>query len=298
MLLTTEETTPSQRNGAAVDLPSAGGSKQRARQVAPESGPSLLRASNIVKVLGTGAGEVRVLKGVSLELKPGELTLLMGPSGSGKTTLLSILGCILTPTSGELEIAGQSTAGLSAEGLADLRRHHVGFVFQSYNLFPTLTATQNIMLALDLKGASAVNAQQIAKNALAQVGLSHRTNAYPGQMSGGEKQRVAIARALAGSPSVILADEPTAALDSENGKGVMELLAQVAKDKSRAVLAVTHDHRTLAYADRIIRIEDGHIVADERAGQMPSEGNNDNPGKGHEPAPVITPQRFRRRSRV
>ena len=297
-MLTTEETTPTQRDGAAVDLPSSA-AQHRARPAATVNTPTLLRAKNIVKVLGTGAGEIRVLKGIDLELKAGELTLLMGPSGSGKTTLLSILGCILTPTSGALEIAGQSTAGLDAEGLADLRRRHVGFVFQSYNLFPTLTATQNIMLALDLKGASAVNAPQIAKNALGQVGLGHRMNAYPGQMSGGEKQRVAIARALAGAPSVILADEPTAALDSENGKGVMELLAQVAKDKSRAVLAVTHDHRTLAYADRIIRIEDGHIVADERAGQMPSEGNNDNAGEGHEQATtVVAPQRFRRRSRV
>jgi putative ABC transport system ATP-binding protein len=220
----------------------------------------MLEAQGIEKVLGSGAGEVKALKGVNLELMPGELTLLMGPSGSGKTTLLSILGCILTPSAGSLSLAGRSTAGLSAEGMANLRRKHVGFVFQSYNLVPTLSAAENVMLALDLRGIALADAPPLAARALAAVGLSHRADAHPSKMSGGEKQRVAIARALAGSPSVILADEPTAALDSENGKAVMALLAQVAKDTSRAVLVVTHDHRTLTYGDRLIRIEDGKIV--------------------------------------
>ena len=223
----------------------------------------LLEAKGIVKVLGAGAGEVHALKGVDIDLMPGELTLLMGPSGSGKTTLLSILGCILTPTEGELSIAGLPTEGLNAEGLAALRKRHVGFVFQSYNLFPTLTAVENIELALHVRGIQS-HRQELAEAALEGVGLSRRMHAFPGQMSGGEKQRVAIARALAGSPSVILADEPTAALDSENGAGVMELLAEVAQDTSRAVLAVTHDHRTLPYADRIIRIEDGLIAGEDR----------------------------------
>jgi len=220
----------------------------------------ILEAKGIVKVLGSGAAEVQALKGVNLDLMPGELTLLMGPSGSGKTTLLSILGCILTPNAGTLRIGDHETAGLDAEGLADLRRKHVGFVFQSYNLVPTLTAAENVMLALDLRGASLSEAPALAAEALRQVGLSHRAHANPSKLSGGEKQRVAIARALAGSPSVILADEPTAALDSENGKAVMALLAEVAKDTRRAVLVVTHDHRTLSYADRLIRIEDGKIV--------------------------------------
>ena len=220
----------------------------------------LLEAKGIIKVLGSGAAEVKALKGVNLDLVPGELTLLMGPSGSGKTTLLSILGCILSPTSGSLTIAGHSTEGLNAEGLADLRRRHVGFVFQAYNLVPTLTALENVILALDLRGASLAHAPALAHQALAAVGLSHRTNASPSKLSGGEKHRVAIARALAGSPSVILADEPTAALDSENGRAVMALLAEVAKDTCRAVLVVTHDHRTLSYGDRLIRIEDGRIV--------------------------------------
>jgi putative ABC transport system ATP-binding protein len=220
----------------------------------------MLEAQCIEKVLGSGAGQVKALKGVDLQLWPGELTLLMGPSGSGKTTLLSILGCILTPSAGSLTIAGHSTGGLNPEGMANLRRRHVGFVFQSYNLVPTLSAAENVMLALDLRGIPLTDAPGLAAEALAAVGLSHRAHAHPSKMSGGEKQRVAIARALAGSPSVILADEPTAALDSHNGKGVMALLAQVAKDRSRAVLVVTHDHRTLAYGDRLIRIEDGKIV--------------------------------------
>jgi putative ABC transport system ATP-binding protein len=227
------------------------------------SNEPVVKAHGIVKELGQGAGKVRALKGVSLELQPGELTLLMGPSGSGKTTLLSILGCILTPTEGALSVAGESTEGLSPEGLADLRRRHVGFVFQSYNLFPTLNAIENVRLALDVRGEKYADTVIKAETALREVGLAHRLRSFPGNMSGGEQQRVAVARALASRPSIILADEPTAALDSENGHAVMELLSDIAKDESRAVLAVTHDPRTHAYADRIIRIEDGKIIDDE-----------------------------------
>lgn len=224
----------------------------------------IVTVEGIVKELGQGAGMVRALNGVSLDLKPGELTLLMGPSGSGKTTLLSILGCILTPTEGTITIAGEATAGLSPEGLADLRRRHVGFVFQSYNLFPTLNALENVRLALDVRGEKYADTVIKAETALREVGLAHRLRSFPGNLSGGEQQRVAVARALASRPSIILADEPTAALDSENGQAVMELLSDIAKDESRAVLAVTHDPRTHAYADRIIRIEDGKIIDDER----------------------------------
>jgi len=225
---------------------------------------AVVEVDGIVKELGQGAGMVRALKGVSMSLNPGELTLLMGPSGSGKTTLLSILGCILTPTEGHITIAGEKTDGLSPEGLADLRRRHVGFVFQSYNLFPTLNALENVRLSLDVRGEKYADTVIKAETALREVGLAHRLRSFPGNMSGGEQQRVAVARALASKPSVILADEPTAALDSENGHAVMELLSDIAKDDSRAVLAVTHDPRTHAYADRIIRIEDGKIIDDER----------------------------------
>jgi putative ABC transport system ATP-binding protein len=224
----------------------------------------VLEAKGIVKELGRGAGKVRALKGVDLSLNAGELTLLMGPSGSGKTTLLSILGCILTPTAGTLMVAGHSIEGLPPEALAALRRQNVGFIFQSYNLFPTLTAEENVRLALDVRGGRGSQAVVNAQRALYQVGLRHRLKSYPGNLSGGEQQRVAVARALAGSPSVILADEPTAALDSENGLAVMALLSQLAKDKTRAVLAVTHDPRTVPFADRILRIEDGLIVGEER----------------------------------
>jgi putative ABC transport system ATP-binding protein len=231
------------------------------------TGSVVLKANGIVKELGRGAGMVRALKGVSLQLEAGELTLLMGPSGSGKTTLLSILGCILTPTSGTLDVAGTPTADLEPEDLAELRRRHVGFIFQSYNLFPTLTAEENVRLALDVRGERGSDAIIRAQRALQKVGLAHKLKSYPSNLSGGEQQRVAVARALAGAPSVMLADEPTAALDSENGQAVMALLSDIAKDKSRAVLAVTHDPRTIPYADRILRIEDGLIIGEERCAE-------------------------------
>jgi putative ABC transport system ATP-binding protein len=224
----------------------------------------VLEAADVVKVLGAGAGEVQALKGVSLSLAAGELTLLMGPSGSGKTTLLCVLGCMLTPTNGTVRVRGYSTDGADPEELARLRREHVGFVFQSYHLFPTLTALDNVRLAMDVRGERAWPARAKAKDALATVGLSHKIKAYPRELSGGEQQRVAIARAIAGNASAILADEPTAALDSENGHAIMQVLAEIAKDAARTVLVVTHDPRILPFADRIVRIEDGLIVGEER----------------------------------
>ncbi|MFA5950257.1 MAG: ABC transporter ATP-binding protein [Hyphomicrobium sp.] len=224
----------------------------------------VLEAENVVKDLGNGAGKVRALKGVNLSLVQGELTLLMGPSGSGKTTLLSILGCILTPTSGVVRVNGQATTGLRAEELADLRRQHIGFIFQSYNLFPTLSALENVRIALDVIGRKGYEAARRAEEVLREVGLGKRLQNFPANLSGGEQQRVAVARAIAASPSIVLADEPTAALDSENGHAVMALLARIAKEQNRSVLAVTHDPRTLGYADRVVRIEDGHIVGEER----------------------------------
>jgi putative ABC transport system ATP-binding protein len=233
----------------------------------------LLEARGIVKIHGSGSLANKVLKGIDVTLIPGELTLLMGPSGSGKTTLLSIMGCLMTPTAGELQVVGEKVIGLSGEALADIRRRHIGFVFQSYNLFPTMNVLDNVLLAMDVRRTKAVSPEDMAASALIEVGLSHRIKAFPSKLSGGEKQRVAIARALAGSPSVVLADEPTAALDTENGKAVMALLSKVAQDPTRAVLAVTHDHRMLPYADRIIKIEDGHIHSDERPKEKSSTGS-------------------------
>jgi putative ABC transport system ATP-binding protein len=223
----------------------------------------VMEAEAVAKDLGHGAGQIRALKGVDLKLRGGELTLLMGPSGSGKTTLLSILGCMLTPTEGTVRVRGESIAGKSPEDLAKLRRENIGFVFQSYHLFPTLSAADNVRLALDVRGESGPNAKQKSLDALGRVGLSAKIRNHPRQLSGGEQQRVAIARALVGDPSVILADEPTAALDSENGKAIMTILSEISKDLGRGVLVVTHDPRLLPFADRIVHIEDGIIVREE-----------------------------------
>jgi putative ABC transport system ATP-binding protein len=224
----------------------------------------MIEATNIVKVLGEGAGRVDALKGTNLSLGGGELTLLMGPSGSGKTTLLSVLGCMMSPTEGTVRICGRPTTGLGPEALAELRRKHVGFVFQSYHLFPTLTAAENVRLALDVCGDRSPQARVKADAALATVGLSHKANAFPRELSGGEQQRVAVARAIVGDPAVVLADEPTAALDSENGHAVMTVLAEIAKDPRRALFIVTHDPRIIPFAHRILRIEDGCIVSDQQ----------------------------------
>jgi putative ABC transport system ATP-binding protein len=223
----------------------------------------VIQALDIHKSLGSGASCVQALNGVSLALYGGQLTLLMGPSGSGKTTLLSVLGCILTPTKGEVRLCSQSIAGIRPSGLAKLRRDHIGFIFQNYHLLPTLTALDNVRLALDVRGEKADSAIAKAKNTLASVGLAHKMDAFPGALSGGEQQRVAIARAIVGDASAILADEPTGALDSENGQAIMATLAGIARDVNRAVLVVTHDPRVMAFADRIIHLEDGRIIGQE-----------------------------------
>ena len=225
----------------------------------------VLDAVGVVKYLGHGAGQVQALKGVNLSLRGGELVLLMGPSGSGKTTLLSILGCLMTPTDGIIQVRGRPVANLDPEALAMIRRNHIGFIFQSYHLFPTLTAEDNVRLALDVRGEG--SQRKAAREVLGLVGLAHKVKAFPRELSGGEQQRVAIARAIVGKPSAILADEPTGALDTENGQAIMTLLAQIAKDQSRGVLVVTHDPRTLPFASRIVHIEDGRIVREETGAQ-------------------------------
>jgi putative ABC transport system ATP-binding protein len=221
---------------------------------------SVIDAVDVVKFLGHGAGRVQALKGVNLSLRGGELVLLMGPSGSGKTTLLSILGCLMTPTSGVVRVRGRPIADLDPEALARMRRNHIGFIFQSYHLFPTLTAEDNVRLALDVRGER--SQREAARDVLGMVGLPHKTKAFPRELSGGEQQRVAIARAIVGKASAILADEPTGALDAQNGQAVMTLLAGIARDQSRGVLVVTHDPRILPFASRIVHIEDGRIVGE------------------------------------
>jgi putative ABC transport system ATP-binding protein len=226
--------------------------------------PPVLEALGVSKILGSGPAQVRALKDIDLALHGGELTMLMGPSGSGKTTLLSVLGLMLAPTAGHVRVAGVSTEGAAPETLAALRRQHVGYIFQSYHLFPTLTASENVQLALDVRGEHGEPARERAHAALARVGLSHKLDSFPRELSGGEQQRVAIARAIVSDPSYVLADEPTAALDGKNGQAILSILADIAKDPGRGVLVVTHDSRLTAFADRTIDIEDGRLVREQR----------------------------------
>jgi putative ABC transport system ATP-binding protein len=219
----------------------------------------LVELRDVGMTYGTGEAAVVALRDASLDIRRGEILMLMGPSGSGKTTLLQIAGALLAPTRGEVRLMGKPIQSLSQEKRGALRLRHFGFVFQSYNLFPTLTARQNVELALDLRGTDAGDRIAAAETALARVGLADRAGHYPAQLSGGQKQRVAIARALAGSPDVVFADEPTAALDSESGKRVVSLLHDLAKAQDRAVVVVTHDPRIVDAADRIVHIEDGRI---------------------------------------
>ncbi len=238
--------------------------KQRNTEVRKSMGSEIvIRAEQLTKVYGNGATAFRALADVDLEIRAGELTLLMGPSGSGKTTLLSILGCILRGTAGSLEVLGERVEALPESELPRIRRDAIGFVFQGFNLFPALTARENVSLALDVRGVRRAEAEMRAAELIREVGLADKSKSYPADLSGGQKQRVAIARALAGDPPIVLADEPTAALDSTSGKNVIELLRRLAHEHGRAVVMVTHDPRVLSYGDRIIHLEDGRIVREE-----------------------------------
>jgi putative ABC transport system ATP-binding protein len=215
---------------------------------------------NVTKTFSAGAAAVHALNGVNLAVESGEVVFLMGPSGSGKTTLLSVMGCILQPTSGSVRIRGREVAGLPERELPAIRVAHIGFVFQGFNLFPTLSAGENVELALDLKGIRGRDARRRAMDLLEQVGIREKFDVFPADLSGGQKQRVAIARALAGAPDILLADEPTAALDSHVGKRILELVRSLAHSRGVAVVIVTHDSRMLQFADRLVHIEDGRIV--------------------------------------
>jgi putative ABC transport system ATP-binding protein len=223
----------------------------------------------VSKTYAQGAAAVRALNGVDLDFECGELTLLMGPSGSGKTTLLSIMGCMLRPTEGRVSILGEDVTGLREQQLPRVRRDWIGFVFQSFNLFPTLTAVDNVGLVFGLHGLSRRQGRRRATEILEQLGLGDKLDAFPADLSGGQKQRVAIGRAIAGEPWVILADEPTAALDTRSGHQVMTLLQGLARNRGRAIVLVTHDARLLEYADRIVQMEDGAVVSDSRSGGGP-----------------------------
>lgn len=219
----------------------------------------------LTKTYTEGSSGTLALSEVDLDVRSGELLMLVGPSGSGKTTLLSIMGCILSATSGSVRIAGREVSTLHEKDLPAIRLEHIGFVFQGFNLFPTLTAGENVELMLDLKKTPAAKAKQRAHELLDQIGLADKYNAFPADLSGGEKQRVAIARALAGDPGIILADEPTAALDSHTGRNVMQQMTELAHQRGRTVVIVTHDARVLDFADRIVKIEDGTIAGNNTA---------------------------------
>ena len=219
----------------------------------------VLEVTDVRKTFEEGSQRVEVLKGVSLDVAAGEVVALEGPSGSGKTTLLSIMGCILTPTSGDVTVAGERVRMDRPAGLRDVRRRSIGFVFQQYNLFPALTALENVEYALNVKGVR--DAAREATSALTRVGLGDRLHFLPRDLSGGQKQRVAIARALAGSPRVLLADEPTANLDTAVGTQVLQLFRALAKDESKGLVIVTHDPKVRDVADRVVGIRDGRLAA-------------------------------------
>lgn len=225
---------------------------------------AVLSANEIVKTFQEGREQVHVLRGVSLDLHPGEVVALEGPSGSGKTTLLSILGCILTATRGELTVDGMRIDAARPALLPAVRRKSIGFVFQQFNLFPALTAVENVEYALNVKGVRGPEARKEAEALIDAVGLSDRRDFLPRDLSGGQKQRIAIARALCNSPSILLADEPTANLDSQVGAQVLELFRSLARRQNRALLIVTHDPRVRAVCDRVLRIADGVLLAESR----------------------------------
>jgi putative ABC transport system ATP-binding protein len=222
---------------------------------------ALARVVGVAKTYGSGEAAVAALSDATLDIRAGEVVLIEGPSGSGKTTLISILGLLLTPTAGEIWIEGRNVAGLGERELPGLRARNFGFVFQGFNLFPALSALENVAIAIRMKNPRARRADAEAQRLLEQVGLGSRAHHLPADLSGGQKQRVAIARALGGNPPILIGDEPTAALDTRTALSVMELLRELASAEHRAVVVVTHDPRLERFADRVVRVEDGRITA-------------------------------------
>ncbi len=218
---------------------------------------------SVRKTYGDGAGVVNALEGVSLVIQPREFTVLAGPSGSGKTTLLNLIGCLDQPSAGSVFVDGQNTSGMSSRQLAALRADRIGFVFQSFNLVPVLTAAENVEMALHLSGKKWGDVRDRARAMLASVGLDGMHARYPNQLSGGQQQRVAIARALVKEPALVIADEPTANLDSHTGEEVLALVRRLNEEKGATFVCSTHDAMVMSRARRVVTLRDGHIVSDE-----------------------------------
>jgi putative ABC transport system ATP-binding protein len=219
-----------------------------------------LALEEVTKVYGTGAGQVAAVRHASMAVQRGELVLLMGPSGSGKTTLLSIMGCMLKPSSGRVKVAGQDVTALGEDALPFIRRQHIGYIFQGFNLFPALTARENIEVVLRMKGRPVREARDESARLLTLVGLEDRMDHLPSDLSGGQKQRVSVARALADAPAILLGDEPTAALDTKSGLAVMALIREQVHSGGHAGVIVTHDPRLVSFADRVLYMEDGQLL--------------------------------------
>jgi len=225
---------------------------------------SKLAVQNVTVHFGSNADRVRALNDVTLEFAPGELTLVMGPSGSGKTTLLSLLGCLLTPDRGTVFVNGANTSSLGERQRTELRRNHIGFVFQAFRLFHSLSAFENVMIAAEIARVRDEKRRQEALELLGELGLGDKLELKPGALSGGEKQRVAIARALLRKPNILLGDEPTASLDSEAGRRICEILRRLADLHQQTVVVVSHDPRWTVLAHRIVVLEDGAVKEDRR----------------------------------
>jgi putative ABC transport system ATP-binding protein len=219
----------------------------------------------LTKVIDTGVHRVEILKGIDLTIPAGQFAAIMGASGSGKSTLLGLLAGLDAPTSGRIILDGQDITGLAEDKLAIVRGRKIGFVFQSYQLIPTLTAEENVLLPYELVGGNGTGGRQRARNLLQEVGLSDRMDHYPVQLSGGEQQRVALARAFMVRPPILLADEPTGNLDSANGRHILDLLIRLNSEQGTTLVLVTHDATLAAHAQRRIVLQDGRVVADEMA---------------------------------
>jgi putative ABC transport system ATP-binding protein len=230
--------------------------------VAPDRGPAQIRLRSVTRVYGSGPTALRALDGVSIDIDAGEFVAIMGPSGSGKSTAMNVLGCLDTPTSGEYLFRGVHVERLTRDERALLRRRHLGFVFQGFNLLSRTSAQENVELPLLYRGQRASVRRSAALRALAAVGLSGWEDHTPGELSGGQQQRVAIARALVSDPTVLLADEPTGNLDTQRSREIMELLAALNRDRGITVIMVTHEADMAAYAKRIVRFVDGRISED------------------------------------